>query len=104
MWQCTRKPPLMSQPAQEAAMPVPHEAVKDRAHAWFESLRDRLCAEFEAIEDAQDGPFADRSAGRFTRTAWQRPAEGHDGGGGVMSVMRGRVFEKVGVNVSTVSG
>ncbi len=94
----------MSQPAQEAAMPVPHEALKDRARAWFESLRDRLCAKFEAIEDAQDGPLADRPTGRFTRTAWQRPAEGHDGGGGVMSVMRGRVFEKVGVNVSTVSG
>ena len=85
-------------------MPVPHEALKDRARAWFETLRDRLCAEFEAIEDAQDGPLADRPAGRFTRTAWQRPAEGHDGGGGVMSVMRGRVFEKVGVNVSTVCG
>ena len=94
----------MSQPAHEAAMPVPHEALKDRARAWFESLRDQLCAEFEAIEDAQAGPLADQPAGRFTRTAWQRPAEGHDGGGGVMSVMRGRVFEKVGVNVSTVAG
>jgi coproporphyrinogen III oxidase len=99
-----QKAPLMSQPAHEATMPVPHEALKDRARAWFESLRDQLCAEFEAIEDAQAGPLADQPAGRFTRTAWQRPAEGHDGGGGVMSVMRGRVFEKVGVNVSTVAG
>jgi coproporphyrinogen III oxidase len=82
-----------------------HHALKQAAREWFESLRDRLSAEFEAIEDAQDGPCAEQPAGRFARTAWQRPtADGLDGGGGVMSVMRGRVFEKVGVNVSTVWG
>jgi coproporphyrinogen III oxidase len=82
-----------------------HHALKQAAREWFESLRDRLSAEFEAIEDAQDGPCAGQPAGRFARTAWQRPtADGLDGGGGVMSVMRGRVFEKVGVNVSTVWG
>lgn len=74
-----------------------HEALKPAARAWFETLRDRICAEFEAIEDAFDPATP---GGRFLRTAWDRP----DGGGGVMSVMRGRVFEKVGVNVSTVSG
>jgi len=79
----------------------PHEAMKGAARAWFESLRDQICAAFEAIEDEADG---DQPAGRFERTPWNRPAESGDGGGGVISLMRGRVFEKVGVNVSTVWG
>jgi coproporphyrinogen III oxidase len=84
---------------------LPHAALKGPARAWFESLRDRICAEFEAIEIEAGSPA------RFQRTAWQRPTEDATpvssegrGGGGVMSVMRGRVFEKVGVNVSTVMG
>lgn len=81
-------------------------ARKQSAADWFSSLRDRICAEFESIEDALSGTFSDRPAGRFERSAWQRPAQsdGSSGGGGVMSVMRGRVFEKVGVNVSVVEG
>ena len=79
---------------------------KHITRAWFEGLRDRICAEFEKIEGELTGTHSDLPAGTFERTAWQRPREanGEDRGGGVMSVMRGRVFEKVGVNVSTVFG
>jgi coproporphyrinogen III oxidase len=87
--------------------PPPHAGLQDAARAWFEDLRDRLCAAFEAIEDAAVGNpgGGDVGAARFVRTAWSRPTpDGGDGGGGVMSVLRGRVFEKVGVNVSTVWG
>ncbi len=76
------------------------EADKARARAWFEHLRDAICAAFEAIESDYDGPLKVHAPGRFERTAWTRP----EGGGGVMALMKGRVFEKVGVNVSTVHG
>ena len=74
-----------------------HDDQKSRAEAWFKEIRDRICAAFESIEDDFVG---DQPAGRFERSAWERD----EGGGGVMSVMRGRVFEKVGVNVSAVWG
>ncbi len=83
------------------------EQHKTRAHAWFESLRDDICAELEAVEDAlpANASLADKSAGRFVRTPWQRTDHsGHPGGGGTMALMRGRVFEKVGVHCSTVHG
>jgi coproporphyrinogen III oxidase len=92
------------------------EARKARARTWFETLRDDICRALEAIEDdlPAGAPHGDRAAGRFVRTPWSRrpsPSPPHagedkegDGGGGVMSMMKGRVFEKVGVHASTVFG
>ena len=83
------------------------EQRKNQAREWFETLRDRIVAAFEAVEDAlpADAPFSDQPAGRFTRKRWNRTDHsGAPGGGGVMAIMKGRVFEKVGVHVSTVFG
>jgi coproporphyrinogen III oxidase len=80
---------------------IPLDPQQQTARNWFESLRDRICAEFEAIE-AEAGSDA-----RFAYTPWDREADGiepGEGGGGVRGVMTGQVFEKVGVNVSTVGG
>src|SRR5260221_3612828 len=102
------------------------EARKARGRTWFETLRDDICAAFEALEAAlpAHAPLADRVAGRFVRAPWSRaddsgsrpisglPEIGNlsagsakadpDGRGGVMAGMQRRVFEKVGVHVSTV--
>ncbi|MBL4804856.1 MAG: oxygen-dependent coproporphyrinogen oxidase [Alphaproteobacteria bacterium] len=85
---------------------------KEQASTWFKTLRNDICAEFEAIEaELADGPKADQKPGIFERTDWQRdnidePNESGSilKGGGEMSLMRGRVFEKVGVNISEVHG
>jgi len=87
--------------------PEAMQAEKEAASGWFRALRDEIVAAFEALEDAQaEGPLSDRAPGRFEVTPTRRASEdGSDAGGGLMSVMRGgRVFEKVGVNVSTVYG
>lgn len=85
---------------------------KEQASTWFAKLRNDICAEFEKIEtELQDGPKLDLKAGKFERKPWQREESNepnHSGsilkGGGEISLMRGRVFEKVGVNISTVHG
>jgi coproporphyrinogen III oxidase len=83
---------------------------KARAKAWFESLRDDICTAFERLEDEAPAALYTSAAntsvpGRFVRTPWQRTdATGKPGGGGVMGMMHGRLFEKVGVHCSTVHG
>ncbi len=88
------------------------EERKKLASEWFKEIRDDICQEFEAIEDefkAVTGPGLGAeqpaSTGRFEQKSWERQNEdGSEGGGGVMSIMHGRVFEKVGVNISVVEG
>jgi len=81
------------------------ESRKARAKSWFEALRNDICAAFEELEDDAPASLYPAQAGRFVRTPWQRTeATGRPGGGGVMSMMRGRLFEKVGVHTVEVSG
>ena len=81
-------------------LPADIDTKKSLASAWFRTLRDRICAEFEAIEREVSGPHAEMAPGVFERSPWDRAA----GGGGEMSMLHGRVFEKAGVHISTVHG
>ncbi len=89
-------------------MTAPLADTQTRPRAWFETLQSEIIARFEALEDACAGPFlpeAPAAPGRFVKTPWTRTNhDGAPGGGGTMAMMAGRVFEKVGVHVSTVHG
>lgn len=94
---------------QKAAQKDHWQDRKDTAFTWFTSIRDQICSEFEKLEDElAESPSP---AGRFERKPWNREEEvgpnqsgSHLQGGGEISLMRGRVFEKVGVNISCVHG
>ena len=83
------------------------ERRKAAAQSWCEAFRDRLALTVETLEQEAPGPFAPEAnkPGRLARTPWQRTDHtGVPGGGGVAGLLRGRIFEKIGVHVSTVFG
>ena len=91
----------------DSPMDLTLEPRKQRTRTWFEGLREQICAHFESLEAClpADAMGADLPAAKFTRTAWSRTDHsGAPGGGGEMAMLKGRVFEKAGIHVSTVFG
>ena len=81
------------------------EKQKQQAADWFRELRNQICSAFEKLEDDVEDKMMEGAPGRFQRTPWERiDHSGEKGGGGEMSMMHGRLFEKVGVHISTVHG
>lgn len=81
------------------------DAFKEPARAWFRELRDRICAAFETLEEEAPALLYEGTPGKFVRTPWERTDHtGKPGGGGEMSMLAGRLFEKAGIHISTVHG
>jgi len=81
------------------------DAFKEPARAWFRELRDRLCGAFEKLEEEAPSSLYEGLSGKFVRTPWERTDHtGAPGGGGEMSMLHGRLFEKAGIHISTVHG
>ncbi|WP_412058316.1 oxygen-dependent coproporphyrinogen oxidase [Bartonella sp. DGB2] len=84
-------------------LPERLEEKKQRVESWFHLMRERLCATFEKLEEELTGVFNHYPAGQFAKIPWQKGKGGRNGGG-VMSIMHGRVFEKVGIHTATIYG
>ena len=99
---------MQEEKQQGGPIPPNIEEKKVQVSNWFEDLRDKICARFETLEveiGELNGPNSDIPAGKFLKTPWQRTdITGQDGGGGEASILKGRLFEKVGVHISTVFG
>ena len=77
---------------------------KKEVEEWFEHLRDLICDSFESIEKEYQNNLIKKKPGKFKKKKWKRFKINNKGGGGEMAIMKGRIFEKVGVNISTVHG
>ena len=87
------------------SLPADIEDKKKEAESWFQNLRDQICTEFETLEREVSLGKEGVAPANFVRTPWERTDHtGAKGGGGVMSMMHGRLFEKVGVHCSSVHG